>query len=182
MNKIVSKRMLHETIVLLEIEAPEIAAKTQTGQFVVIRIDEVGERIPLTVADQDLDLQTISVIFQIVGASTLRLADLNPGDCITDLVGPLGLPTQIPEGVQRVCIVGGGLGCAIAYPQAKTMQARGFYVDMVAGFRSYDLVILEDEMRQVTDRLFITTDDGSYGEQGFVTSKLESLINSGESY
>ena len=182
MNKIVNKRLLNESIYLMEIEAAQIAAKTQTGQFVVIRVSDEGERIPLTIADQDLVAGTISVIFQEVGVSTYKLGALEVGDLLTDLVGPLGQPTPIPDAAKRICIVGGGLGCAIAYPQAKSLKSKGYEVDMIAGFRSHNLVILEDEMRANTDRLFITTDDGSYGEHGFTTTKLESLINDGEQY
>ena len=182
MNSIVNKRVLKESIYLVDIESPQIAQKTKTGQFVVIRVDDFGERIPLTVADTNLDLGTISVIFQTVGVSTMKLAALEPGDRLTDLVGPLGLPTPIPDTARRVMIVGGGLGCAIAYPQAKSLMQAGLQVEMIAGFRSHDLVILEDEMRATTHRLYVTTDDGSYGEHGFVTTKLEELLNDGEDY
>ena len=179
---IVNKRELGESIYLIEIEAAQIAPKVQTGQFVVIRVDAEGERIPLTVADQDLEAGTIAVIFQAVGVSTAKLAALKIGDSLLDLVGPLGLPTPISETARRVCIVGGGLGCAIAYPQAKSLTQAGFAVDMIAGFRTKDLVILEEEMRANTENLYVTTDDGSYGEQGFTTTKLEALINEGKQY
>jgi len=166
----------------MEIEAPEIAARAKTGQFVVLRVDEHGERIPLTVTDQNQDTGTVSIIFQAVGVSTMKLAALDSGDSIVDFVGPLGLPTPIPADAKRICIVGGGLGCAVAYPQAKSCKQAGLDVDMIAGFRTRDLVILEEEMQAATDRLFITTDDGSYGEHGFVTTKLEALIAEGEQY
>ena len=173
MVKIVRKKVLNPSVTLLEVEAPLIAKKARAGQFIILRLDEQGERIPLTIADYDREKGTITIIFQKVGLTTELLADLNEGDHIQDFVGPLGLPTELPEGAKRVCVVGGGVGCAIAYPQAKTCHAEGLEVDVIAGFRSKDIVILEDEFKSVSDHCYIMTDDGSYGEQGFVTVKLK---------
>ena len=182
MNRIISKRELSESVFYMQIEAPDIAAKAQTGQFLVIRVDATGERIPLTIADTDEAAKSVSVIFQAVGVSTMKLADRQEGEYLLDCVGPLGLATPIPADARRVCIVGGGLGCAIAWPQAKALFARGLQVDMIAGFRTHGLVMLEDEMRLVTDNLYVTTDDGTYGEPGFVTTKLEALVTEGNQY
>ena len=182
MVKIVRKKVLNPSVTLLEVEAPLIAKKARAGQFIILRLDEQGERIPLTIADYDREKGTITIIFQKVGLTTELLADLNEGDHIQDFVGPLGLPTELPEGAKRVCVVGGGVGCAIAYPQAKTCHAEGIEVDVIAGFRSKDIVILEDEFKAVSDHCYIMTDDGSYGEQGFVTVKLKELIDSGVHY
>lgn len=182
MNRVISKRELNETVFMMEIEAPEVARKSQTGQFVVLRVDEIGERIPLTVADKNTDTGTVSVIFQAVGVSTSKLSDLNAGDMLQDFVGPLGQPTPIPEGSRRILIVGGGLGCAIAWPQAKSLRQAGYAVDLIAGFRTHELVMLEDEMRASADNFYMMTDDGSYGEHGFGTTKLEALVDAGEQY
>ena len=141
-------------------EAPLIAKKAKAGQFIILRLDEQGERIPLTIADYDREKGTVTIIFQKVGLTTELLAELNEGDSIRDFVGPLGLPTELPEGAKRVCVVGGGVGCAIAYPQAKTCHAEGLEVDVIAGFRSKDIVILEDEFKSACDHLYIMTDDG----------------------
>jgi len=181
LNRVVSKRFLNDSVVWLDLEAGQIAQRAQAGQFVVLRIDESGERIPLTIAEADADHQTVSVIFQIVGASTLKLADLEPGDYLADLVGPLGQALQVQPGF-RVCVIGGGVGCAVAYPQAKALAQRGLDVDMIVGFRNHDLVILEDEMRAAVANLYVVTDDGSYVEKGFVTTKLEALLNAGQHY
>ena len=178
MVKIVHKKVLNPSVTLLEVEAPLIAKKAKAGQFIILRLDEQGERIPLTIADYDREKGTVTIIFQKVGLTTELLAELNEGDSIRDFVGPLGLPTELPEGAKRVCVVGGGVGCAIAYPQAKTCHAEGLEVDVIAGFRSKDIVILEDEFKSACDHLYIMTDDGSYGEQGFVTVKLKELIDS----
>ncbi|MEG1448924.1 MAG: sulfide/dihydroorotate dehydrogenase-like FAD/NAD-binding protein, partial [Oscillospiraceae bacterium] len=151
------------------------------GQFIIFRTDEFGERIPLTIADYDREKGTITIIFQKVGKSTMQLGLMEEGDCILDFVGPLGRPTDF-EGIKNACVIGGGVGCAIAYPQAKTLHSMGIAVDMIAGFRSKDIVILEDEMRNATDNLYITTDDGTYAEKGFVTDKLRQLIESGKKY
>ena len=182
MFKIVTKRKLNENVTLMEIDAPAVAAKAKAGQFIILRVDEKGERIPLTIADHDVKRGTITIIFQVVGGTTMKLNALNEGDCLQDFVGPMGKPTHIDDGVKRVCVVGGGVGCAIAYPQAKSLHEAGYQVDMIAGFRSKDIVILEDEMRACTDNLYITTDDGTYGEKGFVTNKLQSLIEAGNNY
>jgi len=181
MFKIVEKRDLNESVVLMSIEAPLIARKAQAGQFIIFRVDEQGERVPLTIADYDSAKGTITIIFQKVGCSTRLLAEKQVGDSIADLVGPLGSPTHFGD-VKKVCVVGGGVGCAIAYPQAKALHAMGVQVDLIAGFRNKDIVILEDEMRAACTNLYLTTDDGSYGEKGFVTDKLKSLVQAGNQY
>ncbi len=182
MVKIVRKKGLNPSVTLLEVEAPLIAKKARAGQFIILRLDEQGERIPLTIADFDRERGTVTIIFQKVGLTTQLLSELNEGDVILDFVGPLGCPTELPENARRICVVGGGVGCAIAYPQAKTCHAEGLEVDVIAGFRSRDIVILEEEFRSVSDHCYIMTDDGSYGEQGFVTVKLKELIDSGVHY
>ena len=181
MYKIVFKKQLNEMVTLLEIEAPFVAKKALAGQFIIFRIDELGERIPLTIADYDREKGTVTIIFQIVGRSTKMLSEMNVGDTILDFVGPLGIATHT-ENVKKVCVVGGGVGCAIAYPQAKALFNAGAQVDVIAGFRSKDIVILEDEMKLVSTNLCITTDDGSYAEKGFVTDKLRELIDAGNNY
>lgn len=180
--EIASKRSLNETVTLMEVKAPHIAKKAQAGQFIIFRVDEKGERIPLTIADCDLEKGTVSIIFQVVGSATIRLNKLNQGDSILDFVGPLGVPTHTDDDVKRVCVIGGGVGTAIAFPQAKALHNKGLAVDMIAGFRSKDIVILEEEMKAVTDNLYIMTDDGSYGEKGLVTTKLQSLLDAGKQY
>lgn len=182
MVKILRKEVLNPSVTLLEVEAPKIAKKAQPGQFIILRVDDHGERIPLTIADYDREKGTITIIFQKVGLSTQLLGDLEPGDSIRDFVGPLGLATKLPEGAKKVCVVGGGVGCAIAYPQAKALHAAGVAVDVIAGFRSKEIVILEKEFEAACDHLYITTDDGSYKEKGFVTDKLKSLIEAGNQY
>lgn len=182
MYEIIRRKQLNEAVVLMEVNAPHIAKKAGAGQFIIFRVDEQGERVPLTIADYDREKGTVTIIFQTVGKSTKLLASLNEGDRILDFVGPLGVATHIADDVKRVCVIGGGVGTAIAYPQAKSLCEAGIYVDMVAGFRSKDIVILEDEMRAVTNHLFIMTDDGSYGEKGLVTQKLEELLTAGEGY
>ena len=182
MVKIVRKRELNPTVTLMEVKAPLIARKALAGQFIIFRVDEMGERIPLTISDYDREKGTVTIIFQKVGLSTQLLGDLDEGDTILDFVGPLGIPTEIPEGTKKVCIVGGGVGCAIAYSQAKALFNSGVYVDAITGFRSKDIVILEEEFRAVSHHLYIMTDDGSYGEEGLVTKKLQELIDSGEGY
>lgn len=183
MYKIVKKRLLNEAGTTMEmvVEAPLVAKKCLAGQFIIFRTDEYGERIPLTIADYDRDNGTVTIMFQPVGRSTMMLSEMNEGDYIQDFVGPLGKPTHM-EGLKRVAVVGGGVGCAIAYPVAKGMHAKGIEVDMIAGFRSHDIVMLEEEMRNNCTNLYITTDDGSYGEKGFVTDKLKALIESGREY
>lgn len=182
MYRIVKKRRLNEAVTLMEVEAPQIASKAKAGQFIIFRVDEKGERVPLTIADTDPVRGAVTIIYQVVGGSTMLLDQLEEGDALLDFVGPLGVPTHIDPAVQRVCVVGGGVGCAIAYPQAKALHNAGVKVDMIAGFRSKDIVILEEEMTAVTDTLHLTTDDGSYGEKGFVTDKLKSLIEAGNRY
>ena len=182
MFKIVRKKQLNEQVVLFEIQAPFIAAKAQAGQFIIFRLDEQGERVPLTIADHDSEKGTITIIFQTVGASTMALGKLEEGDSISDVVGPLGVATHYEPEVKKVAVIGGGVGCAIAYPQAKKLHEMGVEVDLIAGFRSKDIVILEDEMKAVSSNLYICTDDGSYGTKGFVTDKLKELIESGNKY
>lgn len=182
MAKIVRKQVLNPTVTLLEVDAPLIAKKARAGQFIIFRLDEYGERVPLTIADYDREKGTVTIIFQKVGLSTQLLSDLNEGDSILDFVGPLGVPTEIPEGAKRVCVIGGGVGCAIAYPQAKALHAAGITVDVIAGFRSRDIVILEDEFRAVSDNFYLMTDDGTYGEKGLVTQKLQEQIDGGVAY
>ena len=182
MAKILHKEVLNDSVTLLEVDAPLVARKALAGQFIILRIDEEGERIPLTIADYDREKGSVTIIFQKVGLTTQLLGDLEVGDEIRDFVGPLGLPTEIGAAVKRVCVVGGGVGCAIAYPQAKSLHNAGIAVDVIAGFRNKDIVILEEEFRAVCDNLYLTTDDGSYGEKGFVTDKLKSLIDAGNHY
>lgn len=181
MYKIVKKQRLNDAVVLMEIEAPFIARKVLPGQFIIFRIDEQGERIPVTVADYDREKGTITLIVQTVGRSTIMLGEMNEGEALLDVVGPLGIPTHL-DGLKNVCVIGGGVGCAIAYPQAKALHNAGAHVDMIAGFRSKDIVIIEDEMRAVADNLYVMTDDGTYGEQGFVTVKLQQLLEAGNKY
>ncbi len=182
MAKIVRKEVLNSSVTLLEVEAPKIARKALPGQFIILRIDDDGERIPLTIGDYDREKGSVTIIFQKVGLTTMLLGDLNVGDDIKDFVGPLGVPTHIDEGVKRVCVVGGGVGCAIAYPQAKYLHQAGYEVDVIAGFRSKDIVILEEEFKAACTNFYLTTDDGTYGEKGFVTDKLKSLIEAGNKY
>ena len=181
MYKIVRKEVLNPTVTLMEVEAPFVAKKAEPGQFIILRVDEKGERIPLTIADYNREKGTITIIFQIVGGSTIQLNSLNEGDFICDFVGPLGVPTHT-EGLKKVCVVGGGVGCAIAYPVAKKLHELGCEVHSIIGFRNKDLVILENEFANVSDKLFVMTDDGSKGEKGVVTSPLKALIESGENY
>ena len=181
MYKIVRKKELNSSVTLMEIEAPFVAKKAQAGQFIIFRIDEMGERVPLTIAGYDREAGTVTIIFQKVGFSTIALGNLNEGDYIRDFVGPLGKPTHT-EGIKRVCVVGGGVGCAIALPSAVAFKEAGAEVDVVVGFRNKDIVILEDEFRAAADNMYLITDDGSYGEQGFVTVKLQQLLESGRNY
>ena len=181
MAKIITKRRLNPTVTLMEVSAPLIAKKALPGQFIILRVDEKGERIPLTIADYDREKGTITIIFQKVGLTTELLDTLEEGDDILDFVGPLGRPTEL-EGVKKVAVIGGGVGCAIAYPQAKYLHEHGVAVDVIAGFRSKDIVILEEEFRAACDHLYLTTDDGSYGERGLVTDKLKALIEAGNQY
>ena len=181
MFKIVRKEVLNPNVTLLEIEAPFVAKKVKAGQFIILRIDEYGERLPLTVAGYDREKGTVTIIFQLVGLTTKALAMLNEGDCLKDFVGPLGRPTDV-EGKKRVAVVGGGVGCAIAYPVAKAMHEAGAVVDGIMGFRNKDIVILEKEFNEACDNFYMMTDDGSYGEKGFVTVKLQELLESGVQY
>lgn len=181
MYKIVRKEVLNPSVSLIEVEAPYIARKAEPGQFIILRVDERGERIPFTIADYDRDKGTVTVIFQIVGKSTESLNELGEGDSLQDMVGPLGVASKF-EGVKKVAVIGGGLGTAIAYPQAKKLHSMGVSVDMINGFRNKDLIIIEDLCKAACTNLYTMTDDGSNGNQGFVTAKLEELINSGEKY
>ncbi len=181
MFKIIKKEALNPTVTKMVIEAPLIAKKAEPGQFIIIRAKEDSERIPLTVADYDRENGTVTIIFQIVGAGTMELNTLNEGECVHDFVGPLGRASEI-EGLKKVAVVGGGVGCAIAYPVAKKLHELGCEVHTITGFRNKDLVILEDEFKAVSDKQVMMTDDGSYGEKGLVTNALEKLINEGNQY
>ena len=181
MYKIVRKRELNAAVTLMDIEAPFVAKKAKAGQFIIFRIDEQGERVPLTVAGTDPEKGTVTIIFQKVGFSTKALGALNEGDSIRDFVGPLGRPTDV-ENKKRVCVVGGGVGCAIALPAARAFKEAGAIVDVIIGFRTKDLIILEDEFRDASTNLYLMTDDGSYGEKGFGTVKLQQLLESGIEY
>lgn len=181
MYKIVKKRELNPTVTLMEIEAPFVARKAEPGQFIILRVDEEGERIPLTVADFDREKGTVTIIFQIVGGTTQRLNHLQEGESIADFVGPLGEPSHT-DGLKKVAVIGGGVGCAIAYPVAKKLHQQGAAVHSVVGFRNKDLVILEEEFKNVSDLCKIMTDDGSYGTKGLVTDALKALIEEGNSY
>ena len=181
MYKIVRKKELNSTVTLMDIEAPFIAKKAKAGQFIIFRIDEMGERVPLTIAGYDREKGTVTIIFQKVGFSTIALGNLNEGDYIRDFVGPLGRPTDV-EGKKRVCVIGGGVGCAIALPSTQAFKEAGAEVDVIVGFRSKDIVILEDEFRACADNFYMMTDDGSYGEHGLVTARLQKLLESGREY
>lgn len=181
MFKILKKRVLNPTVILMEIDAPLIAKKAEPGQFIILRVDEDGERIPLTVADFDREKGSVTIIFQIVGATTELLNHKQEGEYIQDFVGPLGVPSHT-DGLKKVAVVGGGVGCAIAYPIAKKLHQQGTEVHSVVGFRNKDLVILEEEFNNVSDKVCMMTDDGSYGRKGLVTDALKELIESGEKY
>ncbi|MDD2457354.1 MAG: sulfide/dihydroorotate dehydrogenase-like FAD/NAD-binding protein [Eubacteriales bacterium] len=181
MYPIVHKQILNPTVVRLDVSAPLIARKARPGQFIMLRTDEEGERIPLTIADYDREKGIVSIIFQLVGKTTQTLSEMNEGDSILDFVGPLGVASHL-EGYKRVAVIGGGLGTAIAYPQAKALHQMGAVVDIIAGFRNKDLVILEDEMRAACTNLYLTTDDGSYVRKGFVTDVLNEQIDAGAGY
>ncbi len=181
MNKIIRKKRLNPSVTLMEVDAPLVAKKAEPGQFIILRVDEKGERIPLTVADYDREKGTITIIFQIVGATTEKLNHLEEGDFIHDFVGPLGRATHT-EGLKKVAVVGGGVGCAIAYPVAKKLFEQGTEVHAIVGFRNEDLVILEDEFAAHSTKLVRMSDDGSWGEKGLVTDALKKLIESGEQY
>ena len=181
MFKIVKKRELNPTVTLMEIEAPLVAKKAEPGQFIILRVDDEGERIPLTVADYDREAGTITIIFQIVGATTAILNEKQEGEYIKDFVGPLGRATHT-DGLKKVAVVGGGVGCAIAYPVAKKLHEIGCSVHSIIGFRNKELLILEDEFRAASDKLVIMSDDGSVGEKGLVTDALKKLIEEGNEY
>ena len=181
MYKILKKKPLNPTVTLMEIDAPKIAKKAEPGQFIILRADDDGERIPLTIADFDREAGTVTIIFQIVGATTEKLNHKKEGEYIADFVGPLGVASHT-EGLKKVAVIGGGVGCAIAYPIAKKLHKNGAEVHSVVGFRNKDLVILEDEFKAVSDKLCIMTDDGSCGTKGLVTDALRELIESGEKY
>ena len=181
MYKIVAKKILNPTVTQMDIEAPFVAAKAQPGQFIILRVDEEGERIPLTVAGYDRAAGTVRIIFQVVGATTEKLNRKAAGESIQDFVGPLGVATRT-EGKKKVCIVGGGVGCAIALPVAQKLQEQGAEVTGIIGFRSRELVILEDEFTAACDRLYVMTDDGSYGAKGNVCSPLQALFDAGQTF
>jgi len=181
MFRITEKKQLGESVILMTFDAPLIAKKAKPGQFVILRRDEHSERIPLTIAGYDRESGGVTVIFRTVGASTQKIGSLEVGDSIQDVVGPLGKPSEL-EGYRRAAVIGGGLGCVIAYPQAKELHRLGAKVDIIAGFRNKDLIILEEEMRAVSDNLIIYTDDGSNGNKGLVTDGLRARIEAGEKY
>ena len=181
MYRIVKKEPLNPTVTRLVVEAPAVARKAEPGQFIILRVDEDGERIPLTVADFDRTAGTVTVIFQIVGATTEKLNRKAEGDFLCDFVGPLGVATHT-DGLKKVAVVGGGVGCAIAYPIAKKLHQLGCEVHSIVGFRNKDLVILEEDFAAVSDKLCMMTDDGSHGQKGLVTDALRALIDSGEKY
>ena len=181
MYRIVRKEALRPTVTLYEIEAPLVAKKAQPGQFIILRVDEDGERIPLTIAAYDRERGTVTIIYQIVGATTEKLNHKNEGDLIQDFVGPLGKATET-EGLRRVAVVGGGVGTAIAYPVAKKLHDEGCHVDLIVGFRNKDLIILKEEFEAASTNLIIGTDDGSYGKKALVTDLLKEQIEAGAKY
>ncbi|WP_459690260.1 sulfide/dihydroorotate dehydrogenase-like FAD/NAD-binding protein, partial [Agathobaculum sp. TL06] len=181
MYQILEKKTLNANTKLMVIEAPHVARKAEPGQFIILRVTEDGERIPLTIAEYDREKGTITIIFQEVGATTMALGQLNVGDCLHDFVGPLGKASEL-EGLKKVAVVGGGLGCAIAYPQAKKLHEMGCEVDLIAGFRNKDIIILEDEMKAASTNLYVVTDDGSNGRKALVTEVLKELIEAGNQY
>jgi len=181
MYQIVEKKVLNPTVVQLRVKAPLVANKARPGQFIILRVDENGERIPLTVAGVDRAAGTVKIIYQIVGATTEALSHKEQGDYLQDFVGPLGVPTHL-DGLKKVCIVGGGVGCAIALPIAEALHEMGAEVTSIVGFRNRDLLILEDEFKACSDRLVIMTDDGSYGRHGNVTLPLKEMLEGGERF
>ncbi len=181
MYRIVSKKALSPTVIRMDIDAPRVARSAEPGQFIILRTDGEGERIPLTIAGYDREAGTVRIIFQVVGATTERLSHMNEGDFLHDFAGPLGRKTEV-AGLRKVCVVGGGVGCAIALPVAQKLHELGCEVHTVIGFRSKDLVILEEEFRAVSSRLAVMTDDGSHGEKGVVTTPLAAWIEAGEQY
>ena len=181
MYRIVNKKSLNPTVTMMDIEAPFVAKKAEAGQFIILRVDEESERIPLTVAGFDREKGTVKIIFQIVGATTERLNRKNVGDFIPDFAGPLGVATKT-EGLKKVLIVGGGVGCAIALPVAQKLHEQGAEVTSVIGFRNKDLLILEDEFNAVSDKLYVMTDDGSYGTKGNVCVPINEMLSSGQDF
>ena len=181
MYKILEKKVLNPTVVQLQIEAPLVANKARPGQFIILRVDEAGERIPLTVAGVNPETGAVKIIFQIVGSTTEKLSHKEEGDYIQDFVGPLGVATHL-DGLKKVCIVGGGVGCAIAMPIAEALHEMGAEVTSIIGFRNKDLLILEDEFKACSDTLRVMTDDGSYGEHGNVTVPLKEMLEKGEKF
>lgn len=181
MYKILKREELNPTVTRMVIDAPFVAKRAKAGQFIILRVNEEGERIPLTIADSDREKGTVTIIFQVVGKTTMLLNALNEGECLHDFVGPLGNPSEI-EGNEKVCIIGGGVGCAIAYPTAKAFHEAGANVTSVVGFRNQDLVILEEDFKACSDAYYLMSDDGSVGEKGLVTNKLEELILAGEKF
>lgn len=181
MYKIVEKKALNPTVTRMTIDAPLVAKKAQPGQFIIVRAKNDSERIPLTISDFDREKGTVTIVYQIVGGGTAQLNELAVGDSVQDFVGPLGKPSEL-EGLKKVAVVGGGVGCAIAYPTAKRLHELGAEVHSIVGFRGKDLVILEDEFKAVSDKFVMMTDDGSYGEKGLVTNALQKLIEEGNQY
>lgn len=181
MYEIIERRELNKTVTLIRVNAPRVAKKAEPGQFIILRTDENGERIPLTIADYNRENGSVTVIFQVVGATTEKLNHMMVGDCLHDFVGPLGRATEV-EGLNKVAVVGGGVGCAIAYPVAKKLHSLGCEVDVIAGFRTSELVILEDEFKNASSSFTLMTDDGTAGQKGLVTEALEKLISSGKKY
>lgn len=181
MYRIVEKERLNPSVTRMSVEAPMVARKAQAGQFIILRVHEDGERIPLTIADYDRERQTVTIIFQVVGRTTKLLDQLEVGDSILDFVGPLGKPSEV-EGLKKVCVIGGGVGCAIAYPTAKALYDNGTEVTVISGFRNKDLVILQEEFAAVSSKSYLVSDDGSTGKKGLVTNVLEELIEQGEQF
>lgn len=181
MFKIIRKKILHSTVSLMEINAPIVANNAKPGQFIILRVDKDGERIPLTIADCNKKSGTITIIFQIIGATTKQLNFLNKNDYIHDIVGPLGKASQL-DSLKKVAVIGGGVGCAIAYPTVKYLCSQNTIVHSIIGFRNKELVILKDEFEKISDKLILMSDDGSIGNKGLVTTSLEALIKSGEKY
>lgn len=181
MYRIVEKERLNPSVTRMSVEAPMVARKAQAGQFIILRVHEDGERIPLTIADYDRERQTVTIIFQVVGRTTKLLDQLEVGDSILDFVGPLGKPSEV-EGLKKVCVIGGGVGCAIAYPTAKALYNNGTEVTVISGFRNKDLVILQEEFAAVSGKSYLVSDDGSTGKKGLVTNVLEELIEQGEQF
>lgn len=182
MYKILKKQRLNEQVLRMVINAPLIAKKAKAGQFIILRVTDHGERIPLTIADYDREKGTITIIFQEVGKTTIELGTLNEGDNLVDFVGPLGKASHFDESIKKAAVIGGGLGTAIAYPQAKELHRRGVEVTSITGFRNKNLILLEEELNEIADKVIITTDDGSNGNPGFVTNALQAEIDAGESY